>query len=211
MKTDQLMTLSFKQGDIDGFHKSGMICLTDIFTVGNKYRILGNQTSSNITHFLNSKNTQEFIAIICDKQGVDKEEVYKKIGKGGNARIFCNIHLAIYAAEYLSPEFHYEVIDNFIKSRIFQYRDESGDEYIALNMYIDTHLPDRIGKNNKGIYINVAKILKNKILKEDETWNTATSDQLLKRFNFENQLCNYLKMGLIKDWEHLKQIIEKLS
>ena len=118
--------------------------------------------------------------------------------------------MMIFAAEYLSPRFHLEVIDAFINNKILEWRDVSGDEFKALNIAIDNYLPGRDGKSNKGIYINTAKMLLGKVNPSITTWNDATADELRERAVIENKLVTTLHLGLIRDWEHMKEIIEKI-
>jgi len=58
--------------------------------------------------------------------------------------------------------------------------------------------------------IQVAKQLKAKILSPDDTWNTASFPQLEKRAKLEKELCNYLRLGMIRNYEHLKEVISKI-
>ena len=77
-------------------------------------------------------------------------------------------------------------------------------------MIIDQYLPEREGKDNKGIFINVSKMIKAKVMPGDKQWNDADANQLRKRDEYEEKLCAVLKLGLVKNWEHLKEIIEKM-
>ena len=52
----------------------------------------------------------------------------------------------------------------FVEGKILQWREDGGDEFINLNIAIDAYLPEREGKDNTGIFIQVAKQLKAKIL-----------------------------------------------
>ena len=61
-----------------------------------------------------------------------------------------------------------------------------------------------------GIYINTAKLLKAKILGDDGKWNSATPIQLTKRAKFEEKLITLLEMDVVRDWNHLKELIHKL-
>lgn len=209
------MTIAFSEGKIDGYHKSGMVSLTDIFKVGNVHRAKDGKTASNITRFLQSANTGGFMQVISENQGIDVDKILVKVGRGKSARTFCNIHFAVYAAEYLSPQFHYEVIDKFINGEVFKLRDDGGNEFKTLNMFIDEYLPERENKpNNKGIHINCAKMLRLGILGEGaktEDWNKATNEQLRERYECEHALCNLLKLGVVNNWEHMKSLILKLQ
>ncbi len=61
-----------------------------------------------------------------------------------------------------------------------------------------------------GIYINTAKLLKAKILSDNDNWNSATPAQLTKRAKFEEKLIGSLEMNLVRDWNHLKELIHGL-
>ena len=202
------MRVSFTEGHIKGFHKTGYVSLTDIFKVGNRHRIINNRSAANITDFINSAKTNEFMNIIADKQGIDASEIVIKQGRGKSSRTFCSLHLAIYAAEYLSPEFHYEVVDKFIEGQLFLNRDNSGDQFSILNIVVDNYLPGReLKTSNKGIYIQIAKMIKAGISPDENDWNTATAEQLKTRTEVEKQIAGVLRLNLVRDWEHLKQLI----
>ena len=207
MKTDQRMSVALCNDVIRVWHKSQMGSLTDLFRVGNAVRMAEGKTAANITHFVRSERTQEFLSVMSKELAIPVDEIIKTVGRGKAARTEAGLHFLIYAAEYLSPTFHFYVIDTFINSKILAYRDDSGDQFKALNISIDNHLPDREGKDNKGVYIQVAKLIKNKIEPEDDNWNSATAEQLRERTRIEQKLVDYLEMGFIKDWEHLKQVI----
>lgn len=207
MKTNQLVNVTFSNGNVRVFHGTKMGSLTDVFAVGNMMRLQSGKRSAVLSQFLNSKSTIEFISEIEAKHGIKAVEV---VGRGANAGTFGCIQLMIYAAEYLSPRFHLDVIDEFINKKILEWRDVSGDEFKALNIAIDNYLPEREGKSNKGIYINVARMLLKKVNPDIQSWNDAGADELRARANIENSLVTALRLGLIKDWEHMKEVIEKL-
>ena len=160
-----------------------------------------------LNNFLQSQSTKDFIEVCERKTGKPCIEV---TGRGKNGRTWASIHMMIYAAEYLSTEFHFEVIDAFINNKILEWRDVSGDEFKALNIAIDNYLPNREEKSNKGIYINVARMLLKKVNPALSSWNDASADELRDRASIENKLVTTLQLGLIKDWEHMKEIIEKI-
>ena len=65
-------------------------------------------------------------------------------------------------AIYFSPTLRLEMIDIFLESKILEWRYIGGDNYILLNKAIDT-LPDRIDKSNWGIYIEIARLFREKL------------------------------------------------
>ena len=210
MKTDQLMAVCFPAGTLHIGHLTKTGSLTDMFNIGNKMRAAEGKSPANITNFVNSKATQDFITECAEAQGIPREAVVRTVGRGKASRTEANLHLLVYAAQYLSTKFHYQVIDTFINHKILKWRDESGDQFIALNLAIDAHLPGREGKDNKGLFITLAKLLKAKLSPDGDSWNTATCQQLEARAKAERTLVQLLQLGVVRDWEHLKSLIDKI-
>ena len=207
MKTNQLMSVAFSEGVVNVFHNTAMGDLTQLWKVGTIMRVNNGMAVPQLNNFLQSQSTKDFIEVCERKTGKPCIEV---TGRGKNGRTWASIHMMIYAAEYLSTEFHFEVIDAFINNKILEWRDVSGDEFKALNIAIDNYLPNREEKSNKGIYINVARMLLKKVNPALSSWNDASADDLRDRASIENKLVTTLQLGLIKDWEHMKEIIEKI-
>ena len=207
MKTNQLMSVAFSEGVVSVFHNTAMGDLTQLWKVGTIMRVNNGMAVPQLNNFLQSQSTKDFIEVCERKTGKPCIEV---TGRGKNGRTWASIHMMIYAAEYLSTEFHFEVIDAFINNKILEWRDVSGDEFKALNIAIDNYLPNREDKSNKGIYINVARMLLKKVNPDLSSWNDASADELRDRASIENKLVTTLQLGLIKDWEHMKEIIEKI-
>jgi len=207
MKTNQLMNIAFSTGNIRIYHNTAMGSLTDLFSIGNAMRVGEGKKSAVLSQFLESGRTIDFANVIQDVHGI---KAYEVAGRGATGGTWACLQMMIFAAEYLSPRFHLEVIDAFINNKILEWRDVSGDEFKALNIAIDNYLPGRDGKSNKGIYINTAKMLLEKVNPSITTWNDASADELRERASIENKLVTTLHLGLIRDWEHMKEIIEKI-
>jgi hypothetical protein len=219
MKTNQLMTVALPSGTLDIYHKTAVGSLTDLFNLGNGQRILDGKKVINQTLFIKSKATQEFIQIIAKELNIKPEEIVFSKGKGKGSKTYAQLHFLIYAAEKLSPTFHFHVIDIFLSKHLLQLRDDGGNVFKTLNLAIDQWLPDRKGKYNMGCYIQVATLLRAKIFPEIEffeqgvnIWNTdrATYDKQYLREDYEDKLVSFLKAKLIKDFSHLKEIIKTL-
>jgi len=88
-------------------------------------------------------------------------------GKPENRGIWANLHILLKGAMYLSPKLEYEIINVFLNSKILFFRDLDGDNFKEFNKIIDT-LPDRRGKNNSSVYIQVSLLIRKKL----EIFNT---------------------------------------
>lgn len=206
MKTNQVMSVAFTNGSISIEHKTSMGNLADVFAVGNKYRIAEGKAPANITHFVRSGTTQEFLESVSKRLSVPKEDLLYTKGKGKASRIIANIFLIVYAAEYLSSDFHVEVIDTFINSKILTWRDAGGDAFKELNSELASHAEGVLGKPaHNGHFITLAKVVNARVV-NGGSWNEASAAQLQERERIETALITVLKLGLVKDWEHLKQI-----
>ncbi|MCP4320906.1 MAG: KilA-N domain-containing protein [Alteromonadales bacterium] len=207
MKTNQLMTVAFSGGEVEVFHKTAMGNLTQLWSCGNRLRMEGGKSAANLSKFLTSSKTKEFMSVV--ENSISEPPVHVS-GKGNTRKTWANIHMMIYAAEYLSPEFHFEVIDTFVSGKILSYRDESGDNFKAMNIALDNHLPGREGKDNKGLRIQVAKQIKAKVSPEVVSWNFATADDLRYRAEIEDKITSLLSLGVVTGYDHLKTLISKL-
>ncbi|OED34511.1 hypothetical protein AB832_07380 [Flavobacteriaceae bacterium (ex Bugula neritina AB1)] len=207
MKTNQLMDIAFSHGNIQIFHNTAMGDLNQLWNVGCAFRIENGKSYANLNQWIKSKSTNEFIEAIEKKHGI---KAYEITGKGKNKKTYACIQMMIYAAEFLDVSFHLEVIDTFINNKILEYRDSGGDKFKALNLCIDNHLSGRKGKSNKGIYIQVSKMIREKCQLGERSWNAATAEELRRRDDIEDKIAFALGHGLINDWEHLKDLINSM-
>lgn len=144
----------------------------------------------------------------CTIKGDKLTVIEKKQGKGGGTK--AHLYLLLKAASHLDTDFEVQVYKTFVTNKILQWRDDSGDEYKALNIAIDAYLPDRKGKDNKGVYIQCARAIRAKINPDGGDWNTASYAQLELRTKYEKDLIFSLRMGFIRDYNHLKEVINNL-
>ena len=142
MKTNQLMNVAFSSGNVRVYHNTSMGSLTDLFSIGNAMRVQEGKRAAVLSQFLESGRTIEFASVIKE---VHRIEPYEVVGRGAKGGTWACLQMMIFAAEYLSPRFHLEVIDAFINNKILEWRDVSGDEFKALNIAIETYDPTGVG------------------------------------------------------------------
>jgi len=233
MKTNQLMQVTIGQYTQPIEHKTMMGHLNALWDYGNGLRALKGLTPLNQIDWLRSPQTRELFFALQRRHGtqdelwemptlekdekgrtkisdITKNNPFIKTKRGTGGGTWVHLYLLLDAAAWLDADFKLELYDTFINNKILQWREDGGDEFINLNIAIDAYLPEREGKDNTGIFIQVAKQLKAKILSPDDTWNTASFPQLEKRAKLEKDLCNYLRLGMIRNYEHLKEVIEKI-
>jgi hypothetical protein len=188
-----------------------LVCLNDIILVGNKYRLQNDLPLMRVQQLLNTVELRAYTAAASRIWNRPQDQMLLVQGRGGQARTMGHMAIAIYVAEKMSPDFHAHVIKTFIEGKMLEFRELGGTEFRALNAAIDTFLPGREGKaSNQGIYINAAKILRARILGPNatsESWNSATVGETHTRYEREKFIVQALEMGLVRDWEHLKQVL----
>lgn len=108
--------------DCEKINLSGVVMgdLTSLWQAGNLMRAKEGKRDANLSKFLDSEKTKQFIRV-CNDNGYQK--AFSVTGVGNKKRTWACVHLMIYAAEYLSLEFHYQVIDAFCNGRIRDYSD----------------------------------------------------------------------------------------
>lgn len=190
-----------------------MVSLNDLERAGNAWRLSNGFAYYQLPAFLASKTLEEYRRAASKIWDLPESSFLKKAGKGKTSRTMAHISIAMLFAEQMSPEFHALVHKTFIEGRILEFRGYGGTEFTNLNALIDSSLPDRKGKDNKGVFIQVAISLRSKILGGDAKpgdWDFATVEQTHLRYEYEAYLCRSLKLGLVTGYTHLKEIIEKL-
>lgn len=227
MKTNQLMQVAIAEHILPIEHKTMMGSLTDVWKIGNAYRTKRGLPELDLNNWLRSPETLEYVRVVEQDLNVKcvdstpleirKSALVKNLtsplittkrGKGGGT--WAHLYILLDAAARLDPNFKHQMYKTFVEGRILQWREDGGDEFINLNIAIDAYLPERDGKDNTGIFIQVAKQLKAKILNPEDTWNTASFPQLEKRAKLEKDLCNYLRLGMVRNYDHLKELIAKI-
>lgn len=205
---NQRMTVPFKNGELQIDHKTRMGDMAGLFILGNKYRALNSKPLIYVDKYLALDATKEFIEEVSKELGTPS--VVRKKGKSGGT--WAHLKVLLDAAMYMDAGFKSEVIDIFITNNILKWRDVAGEEFKQLNSQILICAEEVFGKPaHTGHYTNIAKIIRNRILPEEHLgWNFANSLQLTERARIENQIVAFLKMGVVRDWEHLKEIAEKI-
>ena len=195
----------------------GMIEFKSFCTAGNAIRVSKRIPMMNMDKYLSSKDVEEFVGSLIKKYGGTKEDYIKVTGKGSKSRRMVCLQLAIKLAMNMDSDFEVEVIDAFITGRLLDYRLEGGDQFKFLNAAIDHHLPGSYGVGlNRNKYINIAKIIRTRCdvvpNTDSPTWNQSEADAIAqkRRYDIENKLTTFLEMGVVRDWEHLKELAGKV-
>ena len=227
MKTNQVMRVTIGEHTLPIGHKNMMGSLTEVWKIGNAYRTKRGLPELDLSNWLRNPETLEYVKVVEDDLNFKSVEsthleihkssltkvvtsplIVAKRGKGGGT--WAHLYILLDAAARLDPQFKHKMYKTFVEGKLLQWRDDGGDEFINLNIAIDAYLHERDGMDNVNVFIYVAKQLKAKILSPYDTWNTASLPQLEKRARLEKDLCNYLRLGMIRNYDHLKEVIAKI-
>jgi len=241
MKTNQEMIVNIGDNHtIKIGHLTKMGSLNDVLAIGNSYRQNNGLRIIELKEWLSRESTWEFIQEVEVKYGgkLKSENLafgnyrrgngqleYSKLikqfsviksqrgGKPENRGVWANLQIMLDLAIYLSPTLRLEMIDIFLESKILEWRDIGGDNYILLNKAIDT-LPDRVGKNNWSIHIEIAKQFRQQLnLINTIGYNAKEHTAIIqeKRATWEDRLIYSIEMELITSYKQLKVIVKKLK
>jgi len=209
--SNYIMQVDFFGNNVRAESEGSLVSLTDIVKAGNKWRADAVLPLKTLQAIVESVGFQEFLKVT--QANKPDEEVFFTVGKGNQRRTMAHVILAIYVAEQLSPEFHYKVIETFVEGKLLEFRELGGTEFKNLNAAIDLYLPGRKGKDNKGVYITTAIALRKKLLGENAVssqWAECSVAQTHSRYAAEQWLVKLLQQGLVRDFEHLKELISKV-
>lgn len=172
--------------EVEQNSKTEMFNATSLSKAGNKWREANGLSEFNLSQWLKSKGTQEFITALERKHG----EVLK-VGRGRNSATWVHPLLFIDMALAISPTLKIEVYE-WLFDNLIKYRNESGDSYIKMSGAL---YENATNKENFPKYIqDVAK--KIKLACNVSDWQSATEEQLKKRDKLHDAitlLCGVLR------------------
>lgn len=187
-----------------------MICLGDLAVVGNRYRKESGQRVKNLADIRLTQGYKDFRRALSIKTKISESSL-ECVSRGRKGKTMGHYALGIYIAEQLSPEFHVELITEFMDRRVLEMKDDAGMEYKQLSVDLDDALNkwDEVWCS-KGHCMILANILAENILPEGVTWSTANPAQIRARFNAEQALATMIRLDLIKSWKHFKEVAGKV-
>lgn len=165
--------------------KSEFFSATDLAKAGNKWRRANELSDFNLTQYLKSKNTVDFINELKNK--------YKSVlvkGRGRNSATWVHPLLFIDIALAINPKLKVEVYE-WLFDNLIKYRNDSGDSYKQMAAAIYGRFKN---KREFPEYLKkVANYIKSELKIKD--WGLATEEQLKQRDLIHNSirlLCNVL-------------------
>ena len=172
MKTEVIMKRELFGQEISQKSKSEFFSATDLVKAGNKFRRTNDLGDFNLSQYLNSNSTSEFILSL--KQKYKQEPLIKGRGRGIHTWVhpllFIDIALAI------NPKLKIEVYE-WLFDNLIKYRNESGASY---NKMCGALFQKYTNKSTFHDYIS--KIAdKIKLACHVSDWNEATEEQLKLR------------------------------
>ena len=202
---DHKLVVPFSKGEFTIWHKSLFGDIEQFFTIINNYRASTGRAYVYHQAWLRTQAAKEYREFFKAKYGVDPVRVGR-----GRARTTAHIKYLIRAAIDLSPEFADEVIDLFIEKRLPQLRDEGGDLYLELRDALTTYGEAVLGKPaHKGHVITLNRVIKRRSgLDPEKSWDQALPEHHAMRMRMEDALVTMLKAGVVRDWDHLKELAE---
>jgi len=210
---NHVLSVDFFGNSVRAETQGRLVCINDLVRAGNNWRAVNGLPLKTVQQVMVSQGLADYMESASKVWGIPKDDLIVVVGKGSKSRTMGHIAVAIYVAEQLSPEFHANVIKTFIEGKLMEFRDMGGTEFKNLNAAIDLYLPEREGKDNTGIYIQAAKAIRKKLMGDDACsgcWDKASVAQTHSRYEIEKSLVQMLSIGLVRDYYHLKEIIERL-
>lgn len=189
----------------------GMVNLNQLFLLGNKYRAEVGLPAFQIAAFLRAKGTMEYIAAAKEEWNLQDQDLIVRPTNGTGCTMV-HISIAVLAAASMNVKLHAKLHRRLIESETARFVSTGGTEFKNLNASIDQYLPGRDGRDNKGVFIQIAKALRTRVLGTDDAdgWNAASVAQTHERYEVENKLCDLLRLGLVRDYDHLKELVSKI-
>lgn len=210
---NHVMNVNFFGNVVRAQTEGSRICLNDLFLAGNALRMADGKPGLQMNAFLQSKGLNEYIEAAAEEWNLPVESFVVKEGRGRTTRTFVHASVALLAAEAMSPRFHAHMHRVFIEGKLLEFRERGGTEFKALNASIDQYLIDGKAADNRQVFINVALALRRRILgpnAKTDDWNSAGPEKTHLRYEWENKLCDMMRLGVVQSPSHLIELIGKL-
>ncbi len=176
MQTEVVMKRELLGKTIRQRSKSEHLSGTDLVAVGNKWRSDRGLSAFNMSVWLKSASTLDFIAELQK----DSEEKVVIIGRGRNGGTWLHPLLFIDMALSIHPKLKVEMY-SWLKDSLLEERNNSGDSYKLMTgaLYLNHHNKARFGKYIAGV---AKKIREHCGLSGDNAdWQDASAKQLKER------------------------------
>jgi hypothetical protein len=222
------MKLIFSGSEVSLEHKTLYGNLTQLVNAANVYRVSEHHANGTRKKPIQMQSLVKSDGFLEQCRLLEEDDTFELLpegafyvnGRGAKSSTHAHLMILVYAAQQVSSTFLYEFNKRVVQGELMALRDSGGDNFKLLNVAMDCGLEDRKGRNNTGVYINVAKMLRKKIFNIDEwnakeqgnIWNSnlATAERQQVRADIEQRLVDYIKMGFVKTYPELKSVIEKL-
>lgn len=200
MKTEVIMKRELFAEHISQKSKSEFFSATDLVRAGNKWRKTNNLPDFNLSQYLNSNSTKEFIKSL----EVKYSEVAIIKGRGRNCHTWTHPLLFIDIALAISPHLKIEVYE-WLFDNLIKYRNFSGDSYKKMCGSLYQKYQNK--QKFHDFISNVAEKVKSTCRVKD--WEEANEEQLRKRDRIHDNISllsdvlnnceEAVRIGLIKN------------
>ena len=230
---NQTMTVKIGEHSFKIEHQTMIGNLNQFWACGNAYRLAKGQTPKHLENWLRSQETAEFIqALERDFKSVESTDlnntlkinnngtvntiksplIKSKRGKGGGT--WAHLYILLDAATHLDPDFKVMVYKSFVEQNLLKNRDDAGNNYKPMNQAIG-RLIKKNGDDARPYFIEFANLIAEKIgVSKHESgenkWNFATAEQLAARSEIEKKIKEFIDLGFVNDYEHLKLILNRI-
>jgi hypothetical protein len=244
MNTNQMMQIQIgKNYTVQIGHLTQIGKLNDVLEIGNIYREKRGLRKVELKEWLRKESTWEYIAVrsktketpnffksavapqldftlikdiynkvdFVEMMKKYKNVIFSKRGKYGGT--WADLRIMLDLANYLDPVLKDEMYEIFINQKILFWRDLGGDNFKEFNKIVDT-LPDRTGKNNTGVYVAVAKMIRTKLeILDTKGYNEKEHNSLIQinRAEWLKNLSLFIENGFVNSYEELKKTFQKLK
>ena len=191
--------------------EGNMVNLNQLANAGNAWRLNNNLPVYQLTAFLASAGLQEYIIAAAGVWGLETVDFLRKAGKGKTSRTMGHVSVALLLGEQMSPVLHATIHKVFIEGKLLEFREYGSTEFKNINMEVDKAMVMWESRHaHKGHFIQMATLLRARLLNEGQNWNTATVAQTHRRWEAEQTLVKLLQLGVVRDWDHLKELVDKV-
>ena len=192
----------------ENFVSKTEVNLTSLSKEVNRIRNANGKSDYQLGAFLNSKMLADYLCAAAEEWNIPESSLLFRAKKSVGATI-CHTSIAVLFVESADVKLKAKMHKALIADWNHAHERQGGTEFKRLNATMAENL--QCGKDE---FDQIAKLIRSRILGDDaktEDWNKASVPQIHLRYDWENKICEMLRLGVVRDYPHLKELVNNLE
>lgn len=205
MKTNQIMVRPMGEFEVTQRTKDAFFNATELLKQWNEKTGMKKE----VTKFFELQSTSELVKVIMERENLNTQDSTYLKTRGKNGGTWMHPVLFVDFAMWINPKFKYDVI-KFVYDEMIKFRNLAGDAYPSMCRAVRSILPEDIFREKiKDLARSLNIIVYGR--HESEMRNKIGDEAKIREmYELERQVAQWINIGLVKNYEQLKEALNRL-